>query len=918
LKSKAPDRSVREWLRDSAAHRSTELEAARKEWEHVRELVANLCDLPEEERKQRLADLKRSGHPLAERVERLVSLAAAAAGFLEGASVVPEAGVGSTSIYQAGDAVGPYTVIGLLGQGGMGQVYLAEDTRLLREVAIKVVREDLADRTLLREARIAASLQHEGIVAVYDVLEEHGRLHIVMERLEGRSLASLAQSSPLPIDDVASFVRQVLVAVEYAHAHGVLHCDLKPGNVVVLPNGRVKVLDFGLARFDVHGAAQSSYVFGGTPRFMAPERLLGAPPSRRTDVYSLGVMLADLIRGPNVSPPATDDAETFLPERESRGTPLHNALLAVAAKATAAEPDARYASAARMLEALETALRGGRPVDAQAPRPRLAFLAPVTLLVGLTAGALTFLAYPRGPVEKPVIAIEMSPIGGDPLAGHIAAALEQLVERALVSSSIVVARKVSPPVASSESGATHVLSATVQRMAEEIETALSIRTADNVVLASETTRASLGEPQALAKAVMTGTDLVLRRADLPAPQAAFDLEDVGNVLSTDPQAFGEYAQACEYLRTPEVAGNADLAIGLLRRALDRDPTFALAHASLAQAYWAKYRATRDNTWTDRARAAALEALRLNRDDPAVRYTLAWIYRGMGRTQEAIAEVSKALTLDPANDEMYRLRGILYADLGQIDQALENFETARSLRPGYFENHRATGLALFGEGRYDEAVPYFQRVAELRPSNASAYQNLGTALHAAGRVSEALEAYQKALSIAPNANTYANIGKIHYDSGRYEEARQAYEQSLAIQPREAVTHRNLGDTLRKLGQGARARHAYETAIQLAAAALEVNPSDLAALSLQAVCHAKLGQHDDAVLLASKVLAHDRLALTVRYRAGVALVLSGRQDQGVAQVVRAIDEGFSRSEASMDDDLSAVAEDPRLRAALESGS
>jgi tetratricopeptide (TPR) repeat protein len=188
------------------------------------------------------------------------------------------------------------------------------------------------------------------------------------------------------------------------------------------------------------------------------------------------------------------------------------------------------------------------------------------------------------------------------------------------------------------------------------------------------------------------------------------------------------------------------------------------------------------------------------------------------------------------------------------------------------------------------------------------------LHAAGRVSEALVAYNDALKIAPNANTYSNIAKIHYDSRRYDEARQAYEQSARIQPKVALTHRNLGDTLRKLGLAARARAAYETAITLAGGLLQVNPSNLDALSLQAICHAKIGHREEAIQLALKVLANDRLNPTMRYRSGVALVLSEERDRGVIEVVRAIDDGFSRSEAAADDDLSAVASDPRLRAAL----
>src|SRR5690606_29095399 len=132
-----------------------------------------------------------------------------------------------------------------------------------------------------------------------------------------------------------------------------------------------------------------------------------------------------------------------------------------------------------------------------------------------------------------------------------------------------------------------------------------------------------------------------------------------------------------------------------------------AHAGLAEAYWQKYLATRDNAWTDKARASALDAIRLNPDDPIVRYTLAVIYRGSGRAEDALSEVTRAIELQPANDDHYRLRGRLHTEAGRLDSALADLKTALSLRPGYWENHRAVGLTLFDAGRYPESIPHFR-------------------------------------------------------------------------------------------------------------------------------------------------------------------------------------------------------------------
>jgi tetratricopeptide (TPR) repeat protein len=410
-----------------------------------------------------------------------------------------------------------------------------------------------------------------------------------------------------------------------------------------------------------------------------------------------------------------------------------------------------------------------------------------------------------------------------------------------------------------------------------------------------------------------GAGTVMERAGLPVERAAVEGTAVRQVLAINPQAFEEYAQAREYMRSPDLTGSIDHAIGLLQRAVERDSSFVLAHAGLAEAYWQKYLSTRDNAWTDKARASALDAIRLDPDDPIVRYTLALIYRGMGRRDDALSEVTRAIGLQPSNDDLYRLRGRLHADAGQQDLALSDLNVALSLRHGYWENHQAVGLTLFGAGRYMEAAQYFQRVTELRPSSASAYQALGTAYHAANQIPPALAAYEKAISIAPSANTYSNIGKLHYDTGRFDDARRAFEESIRIQPKAPVTHRNLGDTLQRLGLTGRARASYESAIALAAETLKVNPTSLGAISLQALCHAKLGNGPEARRLAAVVTSGVNVPAGDRYRAGVALVLVG-DPRGVDEVVTAIADGHSRSEAALDVDLASVRGDSRLAAAL----
>jgi predicted Ser/Thr protein kinase len=205
-----------------------------------------------------------------------------------------------------GACVGPYRVLRKLGEGGMGVVFLAEDQRLGRQVALKFLSRGapalLANprAQLLSESRSAALLNHSAIVTLHDVFEHEGELVTVMEYVEGKPLDALIGGEPLPLGFALRLIAQLADALAYAHGRGIIHCDLKPENVHVLPNGSPKILDFGLARMLAGaeaGRGDADTRLFGTPGYLAPERLLGREPSAAADVYALGVIFYQLLTG---------------------------------------------------------------------------------------------------------------------------------------------------------------------------------------------------------------------------------------------------------------------------------------------------------------------------------------------------------------------------------------------------------------------------------------------------------------------------------------------------------------------------------------------------------------------------------------------------------------------------------------------
>jgi serine/threonine protein kinase len=250
-----------------------------------------------------------------------------------------------------------------IGRGGMGVVFQARDTQLDRDVAIKVMRADrwpLDARPRLaaifeREAKATARLNHPGIVTLYGAGKDDGALYLVLELLRGQSLVRTLERGPAGAREALRITREVVQALAHAHAQGILHRDLKPQNVFVTDDGRIKLLDFGLASLDVALSEDASAVAmsrAGTPAYMAPEQWSGAPQDARTDVWAAGVLLYQLLRGAlPFAPKSGEELERALPV--SAPADGDRDAYAIALRAMAWKPDDRYATADEMLRAID-------------------------------------------------------------------------------------------------------------------------------------------------------------------------------------------------------------------------------------------------------------------------------------------------------------------------------------------------------------------------------------------------------------------------------------------------------------------------------------------------------------------------------------------------------------------------------------
>src|SRR5580765_659319 len=288
---------------------------------------------------------------------------------------------------------GRYKVVRKLGTGGMANVYLAEDQELGRRVAIKMLDDRHAQdeqfvERFRREAKNAAGLSHPNVVSIYDRGQAEGTYYIAMEYLEGRTLKELLVArGPTPIPVAIDYARQILAALGFAHRHGVVHRDIKPHNVAVGPDGRIKVMDFGIARAGTSQMTETGSIIG-TAQYLSPEQAKGAPVGPASDIYSVGIVLYEMLTG---SVPFTGDTPLEIAMKHLSATPLppsekrHEVppeIDAIVLRALAKDPTARYQSAEEMDADLARAARG----QAVAPETEEA---ATQLLKGVGAATLT-------------------------------------------------------------------------------------------------------------------------------------------------------------------------------------------------------------------------------------------------------------------------------------------------------------------------------------------------------------------------------------------------------------------------------------------------------------------------------------------------------------------------------------------------
>src|SRR5216117_2452570 len=694
---------------------------------------------------------------------------------------------------------GRYVIERELGSGGMATVYLAHDVKHHREVALKVLRPELAaalgpDR-FLREVEIAARLNHPHILALYDSGETNGFLFYVMPYVAGESLRHrLEREKQLPVEEALAITRHIASALGHAHAQHIIHRDVKPENIL-LYEGEAMVADFGIA-LAVSGTAgrlTERGVWVGTPEYMSPEQALGEESlDARSDVYSLGCVLYELLVG---EPPYTGPtAQAVIAKRLAGPAPgvrrlratvpggVEQALL----KALATIPADRFASAAAFAEAL------AQP-GAVRPAPKSIAVLPFTNLSPDPENAYF----------------------ADGITEDIIAQLSKIRALKVISSTSVMPLKKREQ-SLREIGArlevAAVLEGSVRRDGDRVRIVAQL-------IDAETDHHLWAETydRQLTDIFVIQTDVALQiAAALKTELSPDERTRLRREPTRDLQAYQLYLQArqCSFRYTQEGIRKG---IEYFQQAIVKDPAYSLAYAGLALAYAELglghgAGALKPREAYQQARKAVAKALELDEGLGEAHGMLAFLrvacdfdWTGAER------EFKRAFELNPGNADIYALYGHMLSALERYDEAVDALTRAQQLDP--LAHRSDLAATLLRVGRYDEAVRAAALVIDLDPHYSMGHGTLGWAYLKKGMYAKGLAELERAIALAPGNTLFlAQLGQAYALVGQGERARDVLRQLQGLSQRRYVSPYHMAYVYTGLGELDRAMDSLERAYE----------------------------------------------------------------------------------------------------------
>lgn len=840
----------------------------------------------------------------------------------------------------------------------MGEVYRAHDEKLERDVALKVLplgmlADDSARKRFRKEALALAKLNHPNVETIYEFASEEGVDFLAMELIAGSTLAQELDGGPLSGQEVLRLGTRIAQGLSAAHEQGVVHCDLKPRNVMVNANGDAKLLDFGLARF-FHTSTNSMSTenltetrAAGTLPYMSPEQVRGERVDARTDIYAAGAVLYEMSTGQRPFPETQTPRLIYAilhqePRRpidvNRRVTPgLENIIL----KALDKNPERRYQSARELAVDLARLSSSAVPVlypPQRKHRFRL-FAAAATMFVAVLVFAIPGLRHflirrkaqpvphSMGPVPTGERRLAILPfaVDGDPDSLDYVA--DGVAESLYLRLSQLNGLNVSSPSAvdsvtsasfgrsldkmAADLGVNSVLSGHVRGAGQLLDILVNLQNVSDSK--PFWTQEFSGGKSELLRMESQIYDRLLNVLDLSENQDEEFRLLMRPVVSEE--AYDLYLKGRERMSARQAVPAPEEAIHFYEESLKKNQNFDLVYIGLADANLALYQEKKSNLFSVREIDAARRAVQLNDASPAAHYSLASAFSATSQNKEAIAELKKAVALVPNSDEAYRLLGGAYMRIGNHQRAIEAFRKAVQVNPYYWQNQNALGDAYFESGDYSETLEAFQQVSKLEPDADAGYENIAAFYLRNGRYQECIPYYQKALQIEPYWTTYSNLGTAYFFLKQYANAAEMYGKAVELNPNDSEVLVNWADSYRWSGQTSKAQAIYQRAISVGYKELQTKPQSASTMAQIALSYAKIGDAHQADSFIQRARAIGRNNVDYIYDQAEIDAILNRQDSALKNLREAFEKHYPADYASGDDELENLQNNPQFEALIK---
>jgi len=716
-----------------------------------------------------------------------------------------------------GQKFGHYLIEQKLGEGGMGVVYRARDEKLQRDVALKFLESlpgggSARHEHVLQEARAISALNHPNICTVYEIGEIEGKPYIAMEFVEGRPLSLEIPSNGMPLDQVERFGMQLADALSHAHSRGVVHRDLKSANVIVTPQGRLKVLDFGISRRIEPGRSsdgttrfdeswESQHTFTGTLPYVAPEVLRGEEGDVRSDIWSLGVLLYEMACGrrPFRGGTAFELSAMILRERAPLITPpLPPILQSVIDRCLEKDPGQRYQSAAEVRAALEAATTSSRTHEyfsvlaereGKAYRTKLTRTLTLFVLALFAAGGLGYWFYgkskakPRKVMVGAIQSIAVLPLenlSGDPSQDYFAdgmtdaliTELSQIKKLRVISRTSVMQYKhtqKSLQDIAQELNVDAVVEGTVVRSGDRVRVSAKLfQTNIEGALWADNFERKFTDVLALQSDLATAIARGIQ-VELSQPEAS----ELARSRTVVPEAYESYLKG-RYESSKRTPDGFRTALSYFQTAAEKDPTFAEAYAGLAMTYMnlSNYQLSPASEVMPKALQAAQKSLTLDDRLAEAHLALAAI-RFYGLERNGIeSEYLKAIALNPGYAQGLHWYALYLAARGRKEESITEIKLARDIDPKSLIINANVGWCYYLAGNYDKALEAEKETLQLDPSFGVAYGYLSQAYTEKGMHSEAIDAGRNYVSLAPgDVSRRAELAAAYGRAGKKKEAEE---------------------------------------------------------------------------------------------------------------------------------------------------